>query len=85
MKAIQKTSMEKYFESIILGFSDTLPVIKTATGIKGRGQNKLANLAQHFEIEASHAHDAVYDVYMLEQILLKLNIPQEHKIFFQLE
>ena len=49
-------------------------VIRKITGRKGEGQNKLENLANDFQINAIDAHNAVCDVQILDQILIKLNI-----------
>ena len=69
--------MEKYFESVIYGFSDSLSIIRAKTGLKGKGQNKLENLAISVGIEPSQAHNAIYDVIMLENVLDKLNVKKK--------
>ena len=74
MKAIEKTHLDKYFQSIVYGFSDTLPLIRSITKVNTAGHNKLENLAKLLNIHGFQAHDAIGDVAMLEQIVLNLNI-----------
>ncbi|XP_043468802.1 uncharacterized protein LOC122502708 [Leptopilina heterotoma] len=74
MLAIAKVFMSKHFGSIVAGFSDSLPLIARSTGKKGKGQNKLENLAKDFDINTDEAHNAICDVQMLEQVLIKLKI-----------
>lgn len=76
VKAIEKTYLDKYFQSIVYGFSDTLPIIRSVTGVKTAGSNTLENLANNLKIQGFQAHDAVGDVAMLEQIVLKLEISE---------
>lgn len=74
MLAIAKGFMSKHFGSIVAGFFDSLPLIARSTGKKGKGQNKLENLAKDFDINTDVAHNAICDVQMLEQVLIKLKI-----------
>lgn len=77
MKAIEKVFMKEHFRAIIKGFCDTLPIIRKTTGNKGKGTNKLENLAINLQIDSTNAHDAIADVKMLEQVLIKLNISND--------
>lgn len=66
--------MTKHFKSVIEGFSDTLPFIAKCTGKKGKGHNKLENLANSFGINAYEAHNAIFDVQILLQVLMKATL-----------
>ena len=74
VRAITMVSMKQHFKNVIAGFGDTLPIIRKVTGRKGKGQNKLENLANDFQINAIDAHNAGCDAQILDQILIKLNI-----------
>ncbi|KAK0071999.1 hypothetical protein PV325_012047, partial [Microctonus aethiopoides] len=80
MRGIIETFMDKYYETIVVGFADTLPHIRVATRSKQCGDNKLQNLAKRLEIRGFQAHDALGDVSILERILVKLNISQQQLI-----
>ncbi|XP_066589564.1 uncharacterized protein [Prorops nasuta] len=75
--AINKVFMTNQYESIIEGFTDTLPIIKKVNKAKGKGQNKLENLALNLQINAQDAHNAKADVRILHEVLLKLQISDE--------
>ncbi|XP_066596284.1 uncharacterized protein [Prorops nasuta] len=77
MQAIEQVFMKEHFKAIIEGFCDTLPIIRKTTGNKGKGSNKLQNLAINMQIDNANAHDAIADVTMLEQVLIKLNISND--------
>ena len=66
--------MIEHFKSVVEGFSDTLPIISKQTGNKGKGQNKLETLATNFQLNTDQVHNAIFDVILLEQVILKLNI-----------
>lgn len=78
MAAAKKMHMDNHFQSVVLGFADTIPLIKKCTQLKGKGNNKLKSLADKFGIEASQVHDAVHDVRILEKIVQKLEIVDKH-------
>lgn len=80
MRGIIETFMDKYYETIVVGFADTLPHIRVATRSKQFGDNKLQNLAKRLEILGFQAHDALGDVSILERVLVKLNISQQQLI-----
>jgi len=80
MLAIKKTFMDKYFQSVILGFADTLPLIKEVNKKKGKGENSLETIATNLKLDVSQAHDALQDVILLENITQNLKINDE-KIF----
>ena len=77
MNAIKKTFMTEHFHAIIHGYYDTLPVIKMKTGKKGKGDNKLENLAKEFKIDCKKAYDALQDVIMLDAVLKNLNVSND--------
>ncbi|KAK0169186.1 hypothetical protein PV327_011725, partial [Microctonus hyperodae] len=74
MGALDKCFLKEHFRAIILGYSDSLPVIKKNTGKTKKGENKLENIARELQINGDKAHDALYDVIMLDKVLKKLNI-----------
>lgn len=78
MAAVEKVFLTEHFKNIVYGFCDTLPIIRKVTGKKGKGCNKLKNLAQEFEINCDKAHDALFDVIMLSHIIKKLEIKNVH-------
>ena len=72
MNAIKKVYMKEHFQAIVHGFCDILPIIKKSTGKKGRGANKLENLANEFGINSNNAHNAFHDVVMLKHSFKKI-------------
>ncbi|KAK0076364.1 hypothetical protein PV325_005506 [Microctonus aethiopoides] len=74
MCALDKCFLKEHFRAIILGYSNSLPMIKKKTGKTKKGENKLENIARELEINQDKAHDALYDVIMLDKVLKKLNI-----------
>ena len=80
LQATKTTFMEKHYRSIILGFADTLPLIKKCTKKKGKGQNKLETVAQSMNIDTSQAHNALDDVLILDKVLENFNITHENII-----
>ncbi|KAK0086355.1 hypothetical protein PV326_005581 [Microctonus aethiopoides] len=62
---------------IVSGFADTYPVIKAATRLAKKGDNKLENFAQRLNINSCDAHNAMSDVAMLEKIDQNLNITKD--------
>ncbi|XP_034935711.1 uncharacterized protein [Chelonus insularis] len=71
VRAIQKHSLISEFESVIIGFSDSLNIFKTKyPDRKGPGVFKLSALANDFLPENSNEnfHDAVYDANVLQQL-----------------
>lgn len=85
MRAIKNVGLNKHFKSIIEGFSDTLSIIVKSTGNKGKGKNKLEVLANDLKIKTEGVHNAIIDVILLEQVLDKLNIPNEKIIEFTIQ
>jgi len=77
MLAIKKVFMTSYFQSVIEGFSDTLPILVKCNSEKGKGKNKLENLARTLGINSDLAHNAIADVRMLEQVLFKFNVSDQ--------
>lgn len=82
INALDKCFLKQHFHSIILGFCDSLPVIKKKTGKTKKGDNKLENIARELEINNDKAHDALYDVVMLGEVLKKLNITSDDLISY---
>ena len=72
--AIQKMFLLNHFQTIVYGFADTLPLIKKATGLTKKEDNKLENLATTYAIPTINAYNAINDVIMLEQVMIKLGI-----------
>ncbi|XP_058801603.1 uncharacterized protein LOC131670209 [Phymastichus coffea] len=77
IKGVDKTFLTKYFQSIVFGFSDTLPIVRGMSNIKGAGHNKLQNIAARLKIEGYAAHDALDDIAILNEILTKLKITND--------
>lgn len=77
IRSIQQTYMLKHFKSVTHGFTDTLPLTRLLTGKKGKGENTLTSLAANFAIDTSNAHNAVQDVEMLQQVVIKLGITND--------
>lgn len=69
--------MINHYKSVIHGFSDTLPILAKCNKEKGKGKNKLENLARTLQINCDEAHNAVADVRMLRDVLLKYNVSDE--------
>lgn len=74
MGAMQKVFMQKQFHAIIYGYANSRPIIKMKTNKKKKSHNKLENFAREFNINCNKAHDALYDVVMLDLALNKSNI-----------
>ncbi|XP_066601163.1 uncharacterized protein [Prorops nasuta] len=69
IKAIRNASLVDQFRKVVIGFVDTLPLIrKKFPERNGKGQCTLTALAEDISIPISNAHDAYYDVYLLELI-----------------
>lgn len=77
IEAINKSLLTQHFRAVIFGFSDSLSIIKKVTKLTGKGENKLEKLAETLKISTSNAHNAANDVAMLEQVIMKLDIPNE--------
>ncbi|XP_026667340.1 uncharacterized protein LOC113464012 [Ceratina calcarata] len=75
--AIEKTYLVEHFKAVVEGFCDTLPVIKNCTKLKGKGENKLEFLANKLGIPNNNAHNAINDVLILEQVIIKLDISNQ--------
>ena len=54
-----------------------MPITKAITKKKAKGNNKLTSLAQSLEISAEGAHNALCDVRLSEQVLLKLKVSEK--------
>ncbi|KAK0160250.1 hypothetical protein PV328_007678 [Microctonus aethiopoides] len=78
MNSMKKMTMTDDFGSVVVGFADTLPLIKSVTNRKGKGECTLTGVASWLQISADGAHNAVYDVLMLVKIIenLQLTIKQ---------
>ncbi|XP_015512661.2 uncharacterized protein LOC107219088 [Neodiprion lecontei] len=74
INSVKKMTMTDDFGSVVVGFADTLPLIKSVTNRKGKGECTLTGLASWLQISADGAHNAVYDVLMLVQIIENLQI-----------
>ncbi|XP_046617589.1 uncharacterized protein LOC124303864 [Neodiprion virginianus] len=74
INSVKKMTMTDDFGSVVVGFADTLPLIKSATNREGKGKCTLTGLASWLQISADGAHNAVYDVLMLVQIIENLQI-----------
>ena len=74
---INKYFLKEHFKTVVHEFCHTIPVIKEITGKKGKGDNKLENLANKLEISSEGAHNAIQDVLMLQEIIKRLNISEE--------
>ncbi|XP_046614237.1 uncharacterized protein LOC124302290 [Neodiprion virginianus] len=74
INSVKKMTMTDDFGSVVVGFADTLPLIKSVTNCKGKGECTLTGLASWLQISADGAHNAVYDVLMLVQIIENLQI-----------
>lgn len=70
-------SLSEEFANIIVGFIDTLQVIKKETNRKGKGECSITGLANWLKISSANAHNAVQDVYILEKIISKSGISYE--------
>ena len=73
-KAIRKTYLDKYFQRLVYGFSDTLPLIRSISEVKTAGYNKLENIAQRLKIQGFQAHNAIDDVAVLNKIIVALKM-----------
>ena len=62
LNTVKITFTEKYYQSVILGFADTLPLIKKCNQNKGKGENKLETVANNMNIDTSQAHNDLDDV-----------------------
>lgn len=71
--AIRKTYLTSYYQSVVYGFLDTLPIIRKINGSK-TGGNKLTSLASNFGIPTEGAHDAIKDVAVLELVVSKFQL-----------
>ncbi|KAK0165556.1 hypothetical protein PV328_004062 [Microctonus aethiopoides] len=72
--AFQKTYMLKYFQNLIHGFCDTLPLIRPVTSKTKKNANILETLAKQFGMDVTTAHNAIEDCKFLAKILIKLEI-----------
>ncbi|KAK0072540.1 hypothetical protein PV326_014366, partial [Microctonus aethiopoides] len=59
--AFQKTYMLKYFQNLIHGFCDTLPLIRPVTSKTKKNANILETLAKQFGMDVTTAHNAIED------------------------
>lgn len=74
LSLIKNKNMLGHYQSVVTGFLDTLPIIKQITQKKEKGANKLENVAKDLEISATNAHDALADVDILQQVMIKLGV-----------
>ena len=73
-RAIQKCNLQSEFAEVISGFSDSLPLFRKIMPKRRtlKGGFKLTSLASDLlRLPIDGAHDAVYDVYLLEQLVYK--------------
>ena len=80
LTAIEKTFLLNHFKTVVQGFVDTLPLIKEITKLTKKGDNKLENLANLYNIPTMNAHNAISDCIMLEQVIVKLDISSQKLI-----
>ena len=69
--------MEKYYQSVILGFADTLPLIKKCNHNKCKGENKLETVANNMNMDTSQAYNALDNVVILDKVLENFNITND--------
>lgn len=77
VRVIHMLLMISDFGEIIHGFTDTLPIIKRIIGKTEKGANTLTTLATSLNIPTDGAHNAEYDVSMLETIVERLGISEK--------
>lgn len=70
-------SLSEEFADVIVGFIDTLQIIKKETNRKGKGECSITGLANWLKISSANAHNAVQDVCILEKIINKSGISYE--------
>ena len=75
--AITACNLHDEFENRIVGFMDTLTVIKFETLRTGKGECTLTGLAKWLKISNFDAHNACQDVIILEKIIKKAEITYE--------
>lgn len=75
--AVKKYGFEARFSNLVSGFLDTLPLIRTITGKRGKGECTLSGLAKSQNITVAGAHNAVVDCQMLSKVLHALKITSE--------
>lgn len=75
--AIDKVFMMDRFKSVVTGFCDTLPIISKCNELKGKGVNKLEQLAATCNVDSQNAHNAVADVKILQSVLKHFKISEE--------
>ncbi|KAF2883108.1 hypothetical protein ILUMI_23063 [Ignelater luminosus] len=80
INSVKKMSMVDEFGSVVVGFADTLPLIKSVTNREGKGECTLTGLAAWLNISADGVHNAVYDVLTLVKIVEHLKITDEQII-----
>ena len=80
MRAVEKTHLDKHFQSLVYGFSDTLPIIRKIKKIKSAGHNKLENIAAKLKIKDFKAHDALGDVVILNEVIAKYKVTDKEMI-----
>lgn len=80
MRALKLELLIKNFSAIIYGFVDTLPIIREKTGKRGNGENTLTVLASGLKIPTDGAHNTIYDVVILQDIVKALKITEEYLI-----
>ncbi|XP_043475871.1 uncharacterized protein LOC122507311 [Leptopilina heterotoma] len=77
MLAIKNAGMMDHFQLVVQGFTDTLPIVKKITRKTEKGANSLEGLAKSLNITADSAHNALFDVCILQEIVQKLDISDD--------
>lgn len=72
--AVTHCKLHEEFAAVVEGFADTLKIIYSVTGKKGKGQCTITGLANVYNIESTGAHNAINDCAILQEILRKCKI-----------
>lgn len=56
ISAIKNVGMSEHFRLVVVGLSDTLPIINQMIDKKGKDKNKLKVLAEDLQIKTEEAH-----------------------------
>ncbi|KAH0552575.1 hypothetical protein KQX54_012878 [Cotesia glomerata] len=80
INSVKKITMTDDFEYVVVDFPDTLPLIKSVTNRKKKGECTLTGLASWLQISTESAHNAVNDALMLVKIIQNLKIKTKQLI-----
>ncbi|XP_015118536.1 uncharacterized protein LOC107042147 [Diachasma alloeum] len=72
--SIKKYNLEDKFSTVVHGFLDTLPLIRSITGKKGKGECSPGGLAKCLNVVGIGDHNAIIDCKILSRILYALKI-----------